>query len=87
MSIYISTLSELRVTLAEYKQKNIDLDTLIAAVWQASSEVVLIEEKELRLFLQKSEAELDSLKFTVDDNLLFSETLKVVERMEARLPD
>jgi len=65
----------------------VDLNSLKASVWKAASEIVSSEEKELRIFLQRAEAELDSIQFTVDDEFLYDETLEVVAKIEAYLSD
>jgi len=87
LSIYISTLIELESNLSNYKSKTVDLNSLKASVWKAASEIVSSEEKELRIFLQRAEAELDSIQFTVDDEFLYDETLEVVAKIEAYLSD
>ena len=85
MSIYNSTIDELKSAISDYKEGTVDLNSLKASVWKAASEIVSVEEKELRIFLQKAEAELDSLQFTVDDESLFDETLKVATKIETHL--
>lgn len=87
MTVYRETKADLRSAILKYKKGIIDLDALKASVWRASSEIVSVEERELRSDLQQAEAELDSLQFTVDDDLLFDETLKVVTRIESFLLD
>lgn len=87
MTVYRETIADLRSAILKYKKGIIDLDALKASVWRASSEIVSVEERELRSDLQQAEAELDSLQFTVDDDLLFDETLKVVTRIESFLLD
>lgn len=85
MSTYLSTLTELKSDISKFKNKTVDLNSLKVSVWKAASEIVSVEEKELRMFLQRAEAELDSLQFTVDEEILFDETLKVVSGIESFL--
>lgn len=87
MSIYEKTISNLLTSTKNYKQKKIKLDEYQLSIWRAASEIVLIEEKELRNFLQKAEGKLELLRFTVDENMIdtFEPSLKIVSEIEKRL--
>lgn len=85
MTLYYQTKIDLLSAIKNYKNGVIDLDAFKCSIWKAASEVVAVEEKEFRLFLQQAEGELDSLQFTIDDNLLFDETVKVANRIESYL--
>lgn len=86
MIINGEAIADLKAAISNYKVGTADLNALKAAVWSASTKFVAIEQKELRLHLQQLEAELDSLQFTVDDEMLHDEALKVVSRIESLLP-
>ena len=82
MTVYKSTIADLESAISNYRNGVTNLDAFKTSLWKASSEVVSVEEKELRSFLQQAEAELDSLQFTVDDDYLFDATIKVANQIQ-----
>lgn len=79
--MYPDIRANLQAVIADYKSGLMNLDAFKDSLWKVASQVVSIEHKQLRYLLQQAEAELDSLQFTVDDEVLFQETLKVVDRI------
>ncbi len=84
MSIYKQDVQDLLKATKKYKNKEISLDDYKSAVWQAACAIVHVEEKDFRRFLQATEADLDTIQFTIDSNKIFDETLKIVREIEAR---
>lgn len=85
MFTYPLILKNLLYATKLYKGKEISLENYKQDIWSAVSEIVSLEDKDLRTFLQQAEAELDSIQFTVDDDKLFESTLSVVNKIEQRL--
>jgi len=79
--VYSETRRNLQLAISNYRSGQIDLDAFKSSVWKAASQVSCIEDKDIRSFLQQAEAELDSLQFTVNEELLFQEALKVADRI------
>jgi len=79
---YPDVFNELLSNCARYREKSLDLMGLKAAIWNASQEVVAVQEKSYRDALQKAEGELDILQFTIGQAQLFEETLVVVDEVE-----
>ena len=51
-----------------FKNGRATAEQLKEVIWAVSQEIVSLEEKNLRLFLMKSEAEIDEIQFTLDDD-------------------
>ena len=81
-TIYPMVLDEVERACGEYRRRSLALDDLKAALWKASSEVVAHDERNLRVFLQWAEGQLDMIQFTMDDGYLYGRTLEIVERVE-----
>ena len=75
MALYPKTVQEVLEACESYALGTLGIETLKARVWSASREVVAVEEKELRQLLMRSEAELDSIQFTTDDDKIFARSL------------
>jgi hypothetical protein len=82
MALYPQALARLRAACLDYRSHRIGIEQLQAAIWSAAQEIVAVEEKELRRFLQNAEGRLDLLRFTVDQSSLFDRTLELVSEIE-----
>lgn len=78
MAIYPDTIKQLLEACELYTQNVLDIESLKARIWSAGRDIVAVEEKDLRQLLMRSEAELDSIQFTTDDNKIFANSLEVV---------
>lgn len=85
MTIYPDIVRSLLEDCGRYRRREWTLDALKSAIWGATEQIISLEDRELRRYLQQTEAELDEMQFTLDSETLFDETLKVVERLEAIL--
>lgn len=82
MFLYPSVIQEILDSSQKYKELKITIDEYKMVIWEGTTKMVALEEKDLRVFLQKAEAELDSIQFTTND---FDATVEVVNRIEKRL--
>jgi DUF438 domain-containing protein len=85
MTLYPDDIRILLRTCEQYTQQEVDLETLKRRIWHASRVITAFEEKALHHFLIRSEAELDSIQFTNDDEKVFARTLDVVGSIIAAL--
>jgi hypothetical protein len=83
--IYPAVAAALLEKSDQYRKGLLTLDSLKRAVWQAADEIVAVEERGLRGFLQKAEGRLDMIEHTRDRDAVFDETLRVVTEIEERL--
>ena len=81
-TIYPVVLDEVERACREYRRRSLALDELKAGLWKAASEVVAHDERNLRVFLQWAEGQLDMIQFTTDEAYLYGRTLEIVERVE-----
>lgn len=84
MSIYIHAIKKLLEASQQYKRKEIGLEEYQNIVWGTAEVIVLVDEKDLRCFLQNSEGDLELIRFTVNSNKIFDESLKIVQQIEER---
>ncbi len=82
MSVYHTYLDNLLKASTQYRNGVLGIEEYRKLIWYTACEVVSLEEKELRQFLQQAEAEIDSICFTVNEKDVFQESLKVVGRIE-----
>jgi hypothetical protein len=82
MALYPQAVARARTACLDYRARRIGIEQLQTAIWSTSQEIVAVEEKELRRFLQNAEGRLDMLRFTVDQALLFERTLELVGEIE-----
>jgi len=68
-----------------FRQREIDVEGLKAVLWIAEQQVTGYEDRLIRRMLQQAEGELDSIQFTTDTDGIFSEVVKVLDRLEASL--
>lgn len=85
MSIYVDAINKLLEDSKKYRNNMITLEVYQTSVWNTAEKIVLVEEKEFRSFLQNAEGKLELIRFTIDTDKIFNETLKVVQEVEARL--
>lgn len=82
MFLYPSMIQEILDSGQKYKELKITIDEYKRVLWESATKIVALEEKDLRIFLQKAEAELDSIQFTTND---FDAALEIVNRIEKKL--
>lgn len=68
-----------------FRRGQVELAGLKAAVWSASGEIALPQERPLREFLQHAEGRLDMAEFTVDDDELPKVLDDILLEVEAEL--
>lgn len=78
-------INRLRKLCKDYNSKLIDLDAYTYNLWKISQEITALEEYELRNLLMESEAHLDSLLHTTEEDMLFEKTMEVVNKIERKL--
>ncbi|MCE7888062.1 MAG: hypothetical protein DYH13_11260 [Alphaproteobacteria bacterium PRO2] len=83
--MFSRALKSLMEACALYRDGKISIGDYKARVYEAAQQLTALEDKELRIFLQEKEAELDSMQFTVDEKKLFDMTLPVVNQIEQRI--
>jgi len=81
VTLYLETLSRLREAFAQYRRRAIGIDQLQSLIWDSAEQIASPEEKELRRALQNAEAKLDLLRFTLDRDLVFEQSLAVIEEL------
>jgi hypothetical protein len=74
-------LSECRACL----DGNLPLADFKAAVWRAAEQVVLVEECDLRAFLQIAEGRLDMIEHTSNGDDVFEATVPIAREVETRV--
>jgi hypothetical protein len=85
MTIYRETLQDLKTACSKYRRHLLGIEELKAAVWEAAQTIVAVEELELHKFLQWAEGQLDMVQFTVDQENIFRESLKIVSQIEEQI--
>jgi hypothetical protein len=83
--LYPDVLRRLLEATRVYRRREMQLATYKAVLWQAAEDIVAVEERSLREFLQAAEGKLDVIQFTTDEAELFNATLPTLESMEERL--
>jgi hypothetical protein len=69
----------------EYREYKITLEDYKSYLWSIAMSLTSLELKEMRTFLQASEAELDSLMFTIDDEHIFKEAQEITHKIDSRI--
>lgn len=87
MTVYPEVLRSLRDLCHRYRQGLVDIDELKAGIWSAAGQIVHVEERALREFLQSADGKLDMMQFTVDEASVFGESLKIVSAIERKLEE
>jgi hypothetical protein len=72
-------------TCQDYRLRLLSLESLKRIVWGTALEVVDVEERATRDFLQAAEGKLDMLEHTIDEERLFDATLPVVSEIEEQM--
>lgn len=67
----------------KYRDKEINIEELKAAIWGGAQGIVAHEERDLRKMLQWAEGQLDSIQFTKED--VYPEALQIVAAVEQNL--
>jgi hypothetical protein len=83
--IYPQAARDLLDTCREYREQVVSLASIKSAIWQTADEVVAVEDRPLRDFLQAAEGRLDVIEHITNDERIFDETLPVIEEVESRL--
>lgn len=79
--IYPETIISLKSACNEFKNRKIDIEMLKNIIWKTSQEIVALEERSLRDFLMTSEANIDSLQFTMDSSSLYQSIDCVIDNI------
>jgi hypothetical protein len=87
MTLYPDEIGPLLDACELYTRYELDLETIKLRIWNASRVVVAYQEKELRELLMRTEAELDSIQFTTDDERVFERTLEVIRPLITALKE
>jgi hypothetical protein len=82
MTPYPEALLELKQGCTRYRRKAIREEELQSCLWKAVQTIVAVEEKELRDYLRSAEGRVELLRFTVNQNQVYEEVLKLVEEIE-----
>jgi hypothetical protein len=82
MSLYPEVLRQLGNSCSQYRQRLIESEELQAGVRNAEELVTAYEERELRKFLHWAEGELELIRFTMNEDRAFQESLNVVSKIE-----
>jgi len=84
MALYPEIMADVAEACELYRREIIREEELQRCLWKAVQTIVAIEEKELRDFLQRAEGQIELLRFTVDRDCLYRNTLATVEEIEMR---
>jgi hypothetical protein len=82
---YAEALMKLLEQIEKFRRRDLDLEDLKSAIWEAARNVSSHDERELREALQRAEGSLDMTQFTVNEPDVRAEALKVVNTLEARV--
>jgi hypothetical protein len=85
MALYPRTVARVKAACVEYRSGLIGVEQLQFAIWNASQEIVAVDERELRNYLQNAEGSLELLRFTVDETSLPGKALEVIAGIEDHL--
>jgi hypothetical protein len=69
----------------EYREHKITLEDYKSYLWSIAMSLTSLELKEMRTFLQASEAELDSLIFTADNEHIFKEAQEITHKIDSKM--
>jgi hypothetical protein len=85
MGIYEKAVQNLRTAIASFREKNLPIQGLQTEISNAAQAISTIEERELQEFLDNSESQLESVRFTVNQSEQFDHCLKIITQIEAEL--
>lgn len=83
--IYPDEVERLRVTLEAYRSGDIALDRLQAVLAQSAQHIVAYEERWLREELIRAEAELETVRCTVDEDSVRGAALEIISGLASVL--
>jgi hypothetical protein len=82
---YPKAARELLASCDAYLGGSASLAETKSAIWSAAQQIVLVDERELRDFLQAAEGRLDLIEHTTDAASVFQATLPVVREVHDRM--
>lgn len=85
MGIYERVATSLIASCRGYRARQLTLSELKARVWDAAQSIVAVEEKSVRVFLQRAEGRLDIVEHTTNEDEIFDASLVIVAQIERRL--
>lgn len=85
MALYPDQIRALLTDCETYLHHELGLEPFKTRVWNTAQAVVAYEERDLRKLLMSTEAELDSIQFTTDDDKIFDRTVDVVRNLQDAL--
>ena len=87
MTLYPDIVQRVINACRRYRQEEIAVDELQACIWDAACEITALEDREIRALLQSIEGNLEIVQFTSDGDDARSNTMRIVDRLEAYLQD
>lgn len=78
-------LDHLLTVVEAFRRRELDLETLQAAVWGAAQALTSFDDRELRRQLEAAEGRLEAIRFTTDDDQVRDAVLAFLEDVEALL--
>jgi hypothetical protein len=85
MPTYPETAQKLLEACDAYLNRQLGLAEIKNAVWSSAQEIVLVDERGLRDFLQTAEGRLDMVEHTTDAAAVFEATTPVVREVRQRV--
>jgi hypothetical protein len=83
--IYPAVAEELLSRCQEYRTHRRELESLKQDIWSAAAQISVPQERFIRDFLQRAEARLDIVQFTVDESQVRSASMEIVDEVETQL--
>ena len=87
MAIYPRILSIVKEGCAHNRSNTSGIEELQSIIWNAAEQIVALEEKELRRSLQNAESKLELLRFTVDSEQVYEQSLMVIAEVEKQVEE
>ena len=85
MPTYPDTAQKLLAACDAYVNRQLALTDMKNAIWGSAQEIVLVDERDLRDFLQTAEGRLDVIEHTTDAAAVFEATTPVVREVGQRM--
>lgn len=85
MATYPEAARKLLASCDAYLGRGASLAETKSAIWNAAQQIVLVDERELRDFLQAAEGRLDSIEHMTDARSVFEATSLVVREVRDRM--
>jgi hypothetical protein len=79
--IYPNTIRKLRASCSDFLNENISVGAIQTEIRSAENEIVAVNEQWVRQMLFDAENAIELLTFTVDDELLRSEVIPIVQNI------